>query len=230
MAALSLSPQELAELDEFLDSDAVPAGLWGVDVLHGFLTSVALSGTAIDPEQWLPLVWSTNREELPRFADRAQEKRLTAYILRMYDDIRATLADPDSGFSPLVTAAHGSGAPYGDGTLWCNGFMLGMVLLDTHWASFIATPTSSGLLLPILLLGSDTVPPDWEGMCETPEQRARLTEWIPAVVEAIHVQRFVLELIARKESRNALANAQHPCRCGSRKAFKACCGAPHRLH
>lgn len=230
-AALSLNRNELDELEDFLGSDAVPAGLWGVDVLHGFLTSVALSAAELDQEQWLPLVWSTSPEEPPSFDDPAQEERLTSYVLRMYGDIRAALADPERGFSPLVaTSGHCSGQFHADGTMWCNGFMLGMVLLENHWASFLAAPAGGCLLLPIVLLGSDQVPPDWEGMCETPQQRARLTEWIPAVVEAIQVQRFIHELIALKESKHTLASFQTACRCGSRKAYRTCCGAPQQLH
>jgi uncharacterized protein len=230
-AAQPLDRNELDELEEFLVSDAVPAGLWGVDVLHGFLTSVALSAADLDQEQWLPLVWSTAPEDPPCFDDPVQEARLTSYVLRLYDDIRAALEDPDRGFAPLVArAGNCSGQFHADGTMWCNGFMLGMVLLENHWASFLAAPAGGCLLLPIVLLGSDQVPPDWEGMCETPQQRAQLTEWIPAVVEAIHVQRFILELIALKESKQTLATLQDPCRCGSRKAFRACCGAAHRLH
>lgn len=232
IAALSLNRSELDELDDFLGSDAVPAGLWGVDVVHGFLTSVALSAAEIDREHWLPLVWSTNPEEPPCFDDTAQEERLTAYVLQMYQDIRLALADPDRGFSPLVAQSCNPGShAYSDGTMWCNGFMLGMILLESHWKSFLATPAGGCLLLPIVLLGSDKVPQDWEGMCETPQQRAELTAWIPAVVEAVHVQRFILELVALKESKHTLAAAQQaPCRCGSRKAFRTCCGAPHRLH
>jgi len=230
-AALSLDRNKLHELDDFLGSEAVPAGLWGVDVLHGFLTSVVLSATEIDQEQWLPLVWSTNPEEPPCFDDPAQEERLSSYVVQMYDDIRTTLTDPDRGFSPLVAlAGNCSSQSHADGTMWCNGFMLGIILLESHWAAFLAAPAGGCLLLPIVLLGSDKVPQDWEGMCETPQQRAKLTEWIPAVVEAVHVQRFILELVALKESRETLATAQDPCHCGSRKAFKACCGAPHRLH
>lgn len=229
--ALSLNRNELDELEDFLGSDAVPAGLWGVDVLHGFLTSVALSAAELEQDQWLPLVWSTTPEEPPSFDDPAQEERLTSYVLRMYGDIRAALADPVRGFSPLVArAGNCSGQFHADGTMWCNGFMLGMVLLESQWASFLAAPAGGCLLLPIVLLGSDQVPPDWEGMCETPQQRAQLREWIPAVVEAIHVQRFILELVALKESRHTLSTFQDFCRCGSRKASRSCCGAAHRLH
>lgn len=231
LAVHSLNSDELEELDDFLGSDAVPAGLWGVDVLHGFLTSIALSATDIDRSQWLPLVWSTSPEEAPAFDGPDQEERLTAYVLRMFDDIKAALTDPERGFSPLVAVCRSAaGQSYNDGTMWCNGFMLGLVLFDSHWTSFLETQASGGLLLPIVLLGSDKVPEDWEGMCSTSDQRARLTEWIPAVVEAIHVQRFILELVALKESRQTLAAAKDLCRCGSRKAFRACCGAPHRLH
>lgn len=230
-AALSLNRKQLDELDDFLGSEAVPAGLWGVDVLHGFLTSVALAAKDVPREQWLPFVWSTTPEEPPCFEDPGQEERLVSYVLQMYEDIRSVLADPDRGFSPLVAVASNcSVQPYGDGTMWCNGFMLGMVLLESHWTAFLATPAGGGLLLPIVLLGSDQVPKDWEGMCDTPQQRARLTEWIPAVVEAVHVQRFVLELIALKESKQALDGPRDLCHCGSGKAFEACCGAPHRLH
>lgn len=217
-ATLSLDRKKLHELDDFLGSEAVPAGLWGVDVLHGFLTSVALSATEIDQEQWLPLVWSTNPKEPPRFDGPAQEERLTSYVMQMYNDIRKALADPSRGFSPLVALC--SSQPDTDGTMWCNGFMLGMILLDSHWTAFLATPAGGCLLLPIVLLGSDKVPQDWEGMCETPQQRAKLTEWIPAVVEAVHVQRFILELVALKESRQTLAAAQNPGHSGAR----------HRLH
>lgn len=229
-AASSLQPDELEELDEFLGSGAAPASLWAVDVLHGFLTSVALSPLGTEMDEWLPLVWNTTTQDTPQFDSEVQEQRLTSYVQRMYEDILMLLATGDSGFSPLVEMARDeAGRVYADGKMWCNGFMLGTVLLGSQWSGFLATPAKGCLLLPIFLVGSETVPPEWETMVQTVEQRARLTEWIPAVVEALWVKRLILELISMKESRAALAAVQDPCGCGSRKAYGFCCGAPSRL-
>ncbi|MBS1191853.1 MAG: yecA family protein [Rhodocyclaceae bacterium] len=212
LPSLSLTQKEVDELDAFLGSDAAPASLRTLDVVHGFLTAVALSPTEIPQAQWLPLVWSIQPEMPARFADPAQEQRLASYVHWLYDDVLLALGDSDKRFSPLVSRVQsGDGRDHADGTLWSRGFLFGMTLREDLWSAFLEMPAGGCLMLPIFLLGSNLVTDEWKGVVGNFSQRALLTDWIPAVVEVIHVQHFILELMALRETRATLAAAQGRC-------------------
>lgn len=209
LPALSLTQAELDELDGFLGSGAAPASLGTLDVLHGFLTCIALSPSDLQKEQWLPLVWSTRPQEPPRFDSPAQEQRLASFVQWLYDDTVLALADLDKRFSPLVSwVRDAKGQDHADGSLWASGFLLGMTLQEQQWSAFLEMPAGGCLLLPVFLLGSHSVTSDWESLVNTLPQRAMLTDWIPAVVEVIHIQHFVFDLMALRETQVTLAAAR----------------------
>lgn len=207
---MSLPPDELEVLELFLDLGRTPTKVRAIDQLHGFLTAVALSSPDLEPERWLPLVVADNLAEAPpRLAEAAPKGRMTAYVQRMLDDILLAVANPDAPFIPMVARKHDGHALYDDGSLWCAGFLLGVAALPDEWSSFLKSPVTAALLLPFFLLGSPTLPSPWDDMVRTLAQRHRLTGSIPAAVEAIHLQRFALELMALKEARAALKAARH---------------------
>lgn len=229
MTALSLSGHELDELDGFLTANAACSSISAIDTLHGFLTAVALTPADLALEHWLPYVWNDSLEEEPAFENLSQAKRLTSYAMQMFEDIMETLSDSDSKFAPLVTQMENAGGQaYCDAEGWCEGFVQGILLLHDHWESFLATSAGRCLVLPIFLLGAESSPADWRVLTATPKQRAKLTEWVAVAVEAIGTQLFMIELASQCDAGDPESLRLCPCQSG--KTFKACCGAPHRLH
>ncbi|HJW26939.1 MAG TPA: UPF0149 family protein [Rhodocyclaceae bacterium] len=209
LPALSLSQEEIVELESFLGSRAAPGSLRSLDVLHGYLTCVALSSFETGQEEWLPLVWSNSPLAPVKFRTPAQEYRLTSSVVHMLDDILLSLAESDVGFSPLVATVNRSeGQPDEDGSMWCSGFLLGMAHLQDHWLGLVNLSDAGTLFLPIFLLGSPLLPPAWEDMVRTLDQRRRLTACIPPVVEAIHVWRFAHEVSTLEKARVAIASGR----------------------
>jgi uncharacterized protein len=87
------------------------------------------------------------------------------------------------------------------------------------------------------LLGAEEATPEEEALTETPEQREKLTEQIPASVAWIY--RFWLpyrDAMAERSVATTFERGQpkvgrnDPCPCGSGKKFKKCCGASTILH
>lgn len=207
--ATSLSPDELEILELFLDLGSTHTSIRAMDQLHGFLTSVALSSPDMERERWLPLVVPDNLADLPpRLQETPPRERMTAYVLRMFDDVLFALANPDAAFLPLVGRRHDGHAVYDEGTMWSSGFLQGVAALQDEWSAFLKAPVTAALLLPIFMLGSSSLPAPWDTMVETLGQRHRLTASIPTAVDAIHLQRFALELIALKEAQAALQAAR----------------------
>lgn len=185
-ASLSLTRRQLAELDAFLSLEAASSGLLSVEALHGFLTAIALLPVDIETDRWLFHVWSDHPRKASNSGTLHQAERLRSYMRRMYDDIVAALANPEQSYVPLTAA--------GCGEEWCRGFLQGMALLNTHWRLFLAGATGRRLLLPIFLLGAETIPAKWRGLVSTAEKRAGLLACIPAIIEAMGTELLILEL------------------------------------
>jgi len=149
-----LNDDELAELDNFLLSDACDDEVLSVDEVHGFLTAL-LSGPKLLPEaEWLATAWGE-----PSFADAAQRERMHGLMRRLYRDIEAALK-VGRDFEPLAVEIEEE-----DGTVvvasegWCFGFMLGVDCFQEEWDSLPAD--EKNLLAPmaqLALLNSDEEP------------------------------------------------------------------------
>lgn len=193
---MSLTLEEMGEMELYLGQGNGTAGLRTIDMLHGFLTCVALSSAELGQDSWLPLIWGRPSDASSGSGQGGQVARIVSCTLLMLDDILLSLADPDRAFSPLVgrIGEGGRAGSWDDGSRWAAGFIAGTAVLEDQWPEFIGRSETAGLLLPMFLLGYPSLPPAWAGMVRTPSQRHRLTQWIPAVVEAIHIQRFAFEL------------------------------------
>ncbi len=122
-----LTPAERAELEEFLDSDAVPEESLDAVGAHGFLTALAIAPNHIDPERWLPELFSGiptyEGEEGTRIPYMLEQLR-REISLTLYRGIVPPLPcplslEPDPDSAPLAR--------------WCSGFMEGVFLDEQSW-------------------------------------------------------------------------------------------------
>ena len=81
-----LSDEELAELDEFLLSEACDDEVLTVDEVHGMLTALQVGPQPLDEAEWLPMAWGE-----PQFADEEQRQHMLGLMRRLKGDIVASL-------------------------------------------------------------------------------------------------------------------------------------------
>lgn len=185
MAALSLTRSELEELDAFLLSGTTSSSIMALDTLHGFLTAIALGPTEVPVERCLQYIWNNANAPTSRSGTPEQAGRIVAYIMRIREDIKANLHDPERSFSALFMTRIVHGKQYADGEMWCYGFLQGMELNRDGWTYFLESPAGRGILRPIRLLGADQLPPEEEKLAAGLRKRSALAAAIPAMVEAI---------------------------------------------
>ena len=238
-ATSGLSVEEMDELGRFLWSDATPDDAMIMDCLDGFLTALVSAPVMLSPSVWLPKVWGESTNNGPAFKNAAQAERIISLIMRHLNGIIWSLhQDPDT-FEPIFDIAFYEGDPheYVDAEMWASGYITGIHLQDMVWEPFFDEPASDEVLRPIYLLGADDVMPEEYALTETPIQRERLSEQIPASLAWIY--RFWQPYRTAVAERNIATNYQreHPkfgrnalCPCGSGKKFKKCCGASTVLY
>lgn len=123
-----LSDDEVLELDAFLlsaaeeDDDRLT-----VDEAHGYLTGLAVGHASLSQDEWLEVIWGH-----PAFASDQQKARLTSLLLRMQEDIAATLRRGQS-FEPLVAEVEDDGEILVAFEGWCFGFMLAVSNDEERW-------------------------------------------------------------------------------------------------
>ena len=122
-----LNENELAELDEFLLSDACDEDALSIDEAHGFLTALALTPQTPTEEEWMGGVWGQ-----PDFADEEERQRMSSLLQRLFDDVVTTLA-ARRDFEPLVIETEEDGEVLEAYEGWCFGFMLGVEERQELW-------------------------------------------------------------------------------------------------
>ena len=226
----ALSPDELAELDRFLMSDATSNETLMLDALDGYLTAIVIGPTPLKPVAWLPRIWGTREEHAPRFASTQQALRIKELIIRHLNGITLCFMRNPAEFEPLynVTTYGDSDEEFVDADMWAFGFMKGMSLAMADWKPLLTNPAAEQLLRPLYLLGSPNLKPTDQALRETREQRQQLAQQLTANLAPIYAfwapqrQQKVDEYATEakgKPGRNEL------CFCGSGKKFKKCCGS-----
>jgi len=194
--------------------------------LDGFLTGVAIGPELILPSEWLPAVWGG---EQPEFADRAEAQAILGTIMGRYNEI---LRDVAAGtINPIFWENR-------DGDLvamdWAEGFLDAIRLRIEAWKKLMTSPRDCELLLPILALCCDERGESLLGLSADEEDRlaAEAADVIPDCIVAI--DRYWHRTGGRQISMPlrpgrpppaaSKVGRNEPCRCGSGKKFKACCG------
>jgi uncharacterized protein len=126
--APSLTQVELVRLDRFLHSESCGSAAMGLSRAHGFLTAAASGPEALEPGEWIRLVFDE-----PVFEDGEQAREMLGLAMRLYQDIELSLR-ADGQFRPVLEYVRdGSGATHMDAGPWCEGFISGMTLCREHW-------------------------------------------------------------------------------------------------
>lgn len=209
MAVLSLTRNELEELDIFLLSGATSSSIMALDTLHGFLTATVLGPSEMQLERCLQYIWNNTNAPLSHAsAPEEQIRRIVCYIIRIRDDITANLNDPDCSFSPLIMIRANHGKQYADGEMWSYGFLQGIELQRNEWTYFLESPKGRAILRPIHLLGASQLTSQEEKLVTSLRKRSALTARIPAAIEAIGTYFLEVELAALRNGKRSLSRCR----------------------
>ena len=122
-----LNETELAELDEFLLSDACDEDALSIDEAHGYLTALAVTPEPPADDEWQTGIWGQ-----PTFADEGEKQRMTSLLQRLYNDLASTL-EARRDFEPLIIETEEGGEIMEAYEGWCFGFMLGVEQQQELW-------------------------------------------------------------------------------------------------
>lgn len=171
--APALTQAELLRLHSFLNSEACGRDAMSLSYAHGFLTALASGPEAMEPSEWLRLVFDE-----PVFRDGAQAEDILGLALRLYAEIERSLGQPDA-FRPVLEIVRGSrGDLVMDATAWCKGYCAGMGLYQELWVQH-ANLALSTWLVPIHALARSAGP-------ALDPAHSRLCAELPQAVQAIH--------------------------------------------
>ncbi len=186
--AQAYEDDELEQLADLLESDAMPATAMNLSTLDGFFTAAALVPRPMPWRELLPWVWDDESAEpgsgeVPATPlDSPLAQRLEALLRLHWDGLLDTLRSSPEDYEPvlyLVEPEQG-GEPQPAIDDWCWGFVTGMQL---HAQQYEALPDElQELLGPILLYGTEQ---GWEHLDSQPlsdDEYEQVVEALPGIV------------------------------------------------
>jgi len=215
-----ITDKKIKELQLLLDQSGEPH--MPVDLLQGFLASVAIGPHVVPPRLWLPPVFSSD-DELPTFSKKSNPEQILLALMNFYND---TLQDiQDDSLEPIISIYENDENEEEDFSNWCSGFSLGMGFWGPDWDEQEDNEELLSLVLPILYLAN----PELFALENEQELTAELENSIDDLVQGLPLlvslmwsywaeRRKPMPVRANRIGRN------EPCPCGSGKKYKKCCG------
>jgi uncharacterized protein len=221
-----LSDKEFDDLDKFLLSDSSPEDAMTMDMLHGYLTAVAIGPEPIMPAEWLPRVWGDDPKQGPKFKNAKEEERVLNLIMRFMNEILVTFEVAPKEFEPLFVEHEVDGERLIDAESWCWGFCEGMEIRPESWEEIFESEQAP-LMNPIMLLGADEIEEEDLPLVEDPKNAHKLALEVEANLPLIHRfwvprRKAPVQTLKREEPK---VGRNDDCPCGSGKKYKKCCGA-----
>jgi uncharacterized protein len=214
-----MKENKYAELQKLIDS-CLKKNI-KVEYIHGYLTAVLCAPEMILPSTWVPVILEKD-SDVPEFKTKAEAEKLTGALMEFYNEISRTLNN--GSFFPLYTIDNKKISP-GKAKIWCKGFILGLNLWETDFAS---DEDAMRLVLPVFFLADkkflkDTLKYDFK-VNYTDEQlkEVRLAAFDDIPESIIKLHRYYQQ---SPKITNVKPGRNEPCPCGSGKKYKKCCGA-----
>lgn len=216
-----LSRGDLERLYEFFSSDRVAKDSMFLDEIDGMFAAIACTPDVIEPSEWMPLVWGS---EEPEFDSLEEAEDIVGAIMRLFHNAARTIGN-NEGYFPMLS---GPGAGDIDGDLnpewWASGFIEGMKLRGFLW--FESDDAALATLVSSVFVMAKVDPPELDIGTEFSIGGEPAHVAISRLVYTIRdYWRGVWPAGGPgKESRVRWGGPNEPCRCGSGKKHKDCCG------
>ena len=212
-----LADAEMDELDAILMSSSDDTAL-ELSGLHGFLTAIVSGPETVMPSEWLPIVFG--ERGFHEFETREQVERAIMLVMRLMNEIIATLIEEREAFEPILLENRTTKPPRPYACAWCDGYLEGVLLRAETWQPYIddVSAIETAFQTIVQLRGDEPG--------KRLYRRAARHEALADAATTIH--RFFYN--KRKTSRTIRVEAvqvgrNDPCSCGSGKKSKKCCGA-----
>jgi len=190
--------------------------------LDGFLTGVLLSPEPVAPDEWLQNVWGVD-DGTPPFEDPRDVRWFADAVMARQEEIRRHLQR--GKLQPIFDIDERNGDVLWE--LWLDGFADAMALRPDGWTALadgepgIADAYASLSLLLAIARDESTL-----DSMEINALQDRAPQDIGAVMVCLHAAGGAdgAGAMPTGETRPAKVGRNEPCRCGSGKKRKRCCG------
>lgn len=217
-------PSRLRRLDDALASLPLEQPML-LSELDGFLTGILLSPDAIPASEWLEVVWGADDGGVAPFEDPLDTQWFTDAVMARAHEIGRDLARGKP--QPIFDVDERNGELQWDA--WIDGFAEAMALRPEPWAALAdrddrdAADAVARLSL-LIAVARDESPLDSMQINELSERAP--TEVVESLLE-LHAARLSSSGtpdLAQLADRAVKVGRNDPCRCGSGKKSKRCCG------
>src|SRR5512147_1185699 len=202
-----------------------------LEKLDGFFAALICCPDTVLPSEYLAEIWGGDMADEDAFATQQELQDFLNLVMRHWNGITHTLHSGDA-FLPLLLEDEQGVARAND---WAQGFMRGVALRNEDWLALFDDEEHGGSLVPILVLAHEHHPDPEMRPCDAPidaERREQLIVCIAAAVTAIYRYFEPHRRLAARSDRGSASyrrpmpkiGRNDPCRCGSGKKYKHCCG------
>ncbi|MAC59469.1 MAG: YecA family protein [Novosphingobium sp.] len=213
---------DLDELDQLLLDQGEDWML--LTQLDGYLAGILVSPDLVPPGVWLKHIWAgDDGAGLPHFEKMEEFQHIIDLIMRHYNDVLASLAQPGC-YEPLFDIDTRNDDILWE--LWIEGFVQAMGLAPDGWER-IAVSGNAGC--KAALKGMAKLHAIANG--EAQLSHGKVEQWtreapdlIPIWVETLHAWRLENDPSRPWPPRQGKVGRNDPCPCGSGKKYKRCCG------
>lgn len=227
---------EPERLRAFLADPARPKGTLRYHELQGFLFALASAPDIVRPSEWMPEIFGGAEAE---YASLEEMQVILGAVMALYNEINGavfsgTPALPaDCAFRRVTLANLEHDAPVSE---WARGFTHGHQWLEESWEGCIPEDLDEEFGATIMTLSffasqrfaeaflAETGKPDLQAFAKTvrrlfPDAMVSYAVLGRSIAEAIRAAEHEPFRAAPRPGRN------DPCRCGSGRKYKKCCGA-----
>lgn len=192
--------------------------------LDGFLSGILVSPDMVSPSTWLKQIWGgDDGEELSQFEKFDDFQHLIDLIMRHYNDVLASLAQP-GGYEPLFDIDTWNHDILWE--IWVEGFAQAMDLAPDGWRRIAASDDAG---CKAALKGIATLHAIANGKAQLSQSKEdqwtqEAPDLIPVWVEMLHAWRLENDPSRPAVARQQKVGRNDPCPCDSGKKYKKCCG------
>ncbi|MGE0225447.1 MAG: UPF0149 family protein [Acetobacteraceae bacterium] len=153
---------DLDPLAEFLASDHAPDGSMDLSELDGFMAGLLAGPEAVEPAEWLSMIWDG---EPPDFASPAERQQVMGVISARFEEIATSLDATPPDYAPVFWEDVAGNTIVED---WAAGFMQAVSLRPRAWEAVLRQDDSAALLIPIAAIAGLALPGE-QGDLSVPE-------------------------------------------------------------
>ena len=193
--------------------------------LDGFLTGILISPDPVMPAEWMQDVWGADEGGLAPFEDPLDVQWFTDAVMAQLNEIVRSLAR--GKLQPIFDVDERNGDVLWE--LWLDGFAQAMALRPDGWAALAAgedTDAADAAEQLTMLIAVARNESSLDSVQINAVQDDAPADLVDAVLRlhAAKLRRGDAPSVVPIGGRSTKIGRNEPCRCGSGKKFKRCCG------